>query len=273
VFLSRIEAVTTSAEFEEVVVRGGGVASRRAISASDSIRVSTTGVIEGASIAGHWTDPATRRTFALAALDRRAAVDALRARLDNVDATTARILASAPPEDRVGLALALLRASEISRRRIPLLAQLRVLDAKAELVSHVDHASLYTRAGAALAGLRVLMPEDVDTEVADGIRRGLLESGLRTVVHDPATADLVVSASVALDPPVRIDGWTWVRFSVTGHVQESKEGRVLARFAYAAREGSLLLSEARARAGRRLADGVSQEIVRSLSQSDSGLDK
>ncbi len=265
VFLSRVEAVVSSVEFESTRTSNASSETRRGLDARDATQVSTSVEIEGATIAAHWTDPSSRRVHALAVLDRRAALASIQARLGEIDSRVEKVLAAAPPPgDRLGTALVLIQARDELRQRVPLSAQARVLDPEAASSSRLDPAGISTRAEAAFGSLRVALPARLDAEIEEGIRKGLLALGLRNLVSARAGADLEVVVTVERPAMEHVAPWFWIRVLVTGRIQEVGGGRVLSEFSSSVREGSLLPAKARARARSAIAASLEEAIAGSL---------
>jgi hypothetical protein len=264
-FVARVESAISSEEQESSRSRSGKTETEHSITARDATQISTSGEIEGTTIAAVWTDPATRRVYALAVLDRQKALAALLVRLGEIDTMVEKVLEIAPAaSDRVGVAMTFLKLKEQARLRAPLVAQVRVLSPGTDPGKRVDYAAIMTRTDKALAALRVAIPRGLEAEVEEGIRKGLVAAGFRNLVTSAAGADLEVAVVVEKPEPERIPPWTWVQMQATGRVQEVGGGRVLAEFKCSARQGSLLQTEARKRARRALSQSLEETIAGSL---------
>ncbi|GEJ56884.1 LPP20 family lipoprotein [Anaeromyxobacter diazotrophicus] len=267
VFTARVLSTTTSFASESTATVRGASATAAQVAVSDDTRTSTDKVLEGVEIAATWQDPATRRIFALAVLDRRSGAERLRARLAALDASARPAEAElASASDPVAAAMAGLRLRALARRREPLAADLRLLDPAPE-GGAARYARLDAAASAALARLVVVASAAGETAPAleEGVTQGLAALGMKAAPAAPGVApDLVVEVAGALEDLGHRDGWAWWTAHASLAMREAKSGRVLVRFEESAREAATLDADARRRAAQSAGARVAERLPAAL---------
>ncbi len=268
VFTARVTGTTSSWAAEQTTISAAGKKNTAGqVAVSDQATSSTDKVLSGVEIAATWQDPASRQVWALAVLDRRRAGAALQAQLAAMD-DAARALDArlSDASDPVAAAVAGMRIVALGKRREPLLADLRIIDPRAEAGGEV-FGRAKPRADAALGRLVVALAVGGDgaKTVETGVAQGLGAVGMKGRPGlDPQKADLFAEAQTRLEELGKRDGWFWARATTTFVLREVKTGRVLFQVEESARESATLQPEARRRAVKSAADGIAEKIPASL---------
>lgn len=235
IFEVRIEdAVTDRVEGAMGGPGGAGVVE----SVTIETRTSASGVFEGVEIAQTWADPQTRRVYALAVLDKRAAHRAFGREIAARDAEIAGELRSAEAApDTLDESRALARALRASRERDVLVARARVVRSDATAaVSAGDpgSAALSERLASAMRAVRFAVsarevgPADGGDRgdlpvLRDGVAESLTGLGFRVGGGEAALAR--VDCRLGLRPVDR-GGTGWSHYRWDGACEVSGSGTV-----------------------------------------------
>ena len=269
-FSSHVVATTSSFAQETGRNVDGVTITARDTAISDSARTATQKELVGVEVGAVWQDPETKQVYALAALDRRKAAERLEDQLGRIDAECRRIGAAFARAARLEAGVAALRYRALSKRRDPLVADLRVVSGKAP---ESGMASLDAAAGAALKALVVSVSSKNDPAgvIATGVIRGLAGAGmLGRTDTDPAAADLRVDVETWAEDLGAKDRWYWARATTRVVVREVPTGRVLLQLQDAERQGATVQGEALGRALRALGSRLETRLPKDLASALEG---
>ncbi|BDG08476.1 LPP20 family lipoprotein [Anaeromyxobacter paludicola] len=275
VFRTEIVARTSSVQEETAASRGDGPAQvTRAEGARQEVEATARKALVGVEIAEVWQDPDTRRVFALAALDRARAREALLSRLAAADAAAAPWLSRlAAADGRLARASAAGRLAALARGREPVLEDLRVVAPSERPGSTVDWPAASAAAERALSELvvTVALAGPAGEAATTGAVSGLAALHLQAAPAGAADPDLAVTgeASVAEGEPDRRNGpWKEARATATVTLADARTGKALRRFEVTDRQLSGQQPEAARRAlaelGKKVAAGVKAAIEAQL---------
>ncbi len=169
--------------------------------------------IEGIEIADAYLDPETGRHHALAVLSKQRAAEQLHQKIAQLDQATAEQLrkaerAQAPLEKAAAIA----RAIQLQQQRRVEQASLRVVDASGRgSAPRWSLAKLQGQLEKALAEITIapVVASQQESALQRLLSSALAESGF--TVTDKSSARYLLEADLQLDPPIRQQGWTWLR--------------------------------------------------------------
>ncbi|MDE2490276.1 MAG: LPP20 family lipoprotein [Elusimicrobia bacterium] len=231
---------------------------------SENVRSATKKVLEGVDIVARWKDPSTGVCYALAALEKGKALEAVQEKTQALDKDAAewkgRLDAAS---DRFDKAKAAAKLAALLKARLSLENDRRVLGG-GPMPSTVDASAAKAAADQALAALNVVVAAEGDgaSEVVTGIVSGLDAAGLhakRGAESDPS--DMTATARVTVEPFAGGDPrWKWSRASATVTLQDGRDRKDFARFEVSDREASADAGEARQRALKETAKKAAEKV-------------
>ena len=232
-------------------------------STRETTRTVTDQTLEDVQVGETWTDPATARVYALAALHRGTAAERLVDRLHEVDG---RIDAALKDADAAGGLRALghvLEARSLLATRKALREPLSILDGASwtETAPTVQGPDLDRRvadlAGTVTVAVEVGPPEALSaTDVRNALARAITRGGLQRI-DDPAQAAVVVR--VGLDEqPVAQTNRQFSFWSIAASIEltDVARARTLGAARFEHREGALDARDARVRASGKLQEAL-----------------
>jgi len=265
VFETRVAAVSKVREEEVRSAGAGRDGTASSLSVSQEVVAVTAAVLEGATIAAAWTDPAGQ-VHALAVLDRAAAAGTLRARIAEGDRAAVEALARLPKEaDRAAGARLGYRISSHLGRRAGLAVRLRALEPEADaaLPAALADAAAAARRALSAVTVRVDATGPGAEPVAAAVARALLAVGLGTVGREPRP-DLLATVQVDEAPPVAAGAWTTARLAARVRVARAGAGEGWVDVADNAKGTATAAPEAARRAAAALAKQVEDRLTDAL---------
>lgn len=268
VFSSAVSVDTTVDEAETNRTEGGRTTASFSQLVAQKVRTVSQKILEGVEVVERWKDGSTGRYYALAALDKSKAMQAVEDKTRSIDAEAAdwktRLDAAG---DKFGKAKAAAKLAALMKGRLELENDRRVLGG-GTLPSTVDAAAAKSAASAALAALDVVVIATGDGygEVETGIVSGLAAGGLTAKRGDPgAKGDLVIEAETAMGSVEGGDPrWKWSRASATITLKDGREDKAFSRFDASDRQASADAREARRRALSGLAKTASAKVAAAI---------
>jgi hypothetical protein len=264
VFSARVVATTSSFAAETGRTVAGSTSTVRDVAVSDEVRTSTEKDLVAVEIAAVWQDPATRQTYALAALDRRQAASRITAQLEAFEAQARPLVKAIAGDDRLAAGLAALRYRARAKHRDALVADLQVVSPGAR--DPAAAAALDAAAAAAVARLTVgvSVKDDPEGVVAAGVTRGLGAAGLTGKGDRPdAASDLVVAVETTLEDLGAREQWYWTRASASVGVRDAT-GRVLVQLHETERQATTARADGPGRALKALSTRLAARIPAEL---------
>jgi hypothetical protein len=261
-FESGVAASTRLEEAESRVAAGGVELRVQVLAAKQEVAAVTAKLLEGVEIADAWTDPASGRVHALAVLDRRKAVAALKARVAEIDGEVSALGKRAAAEPR-RLERARLghRTLALAARRGPLLRDLAILEPRALPPAPADLPALRSAAERALSEVAVSVRATGEgaESVAAGASRAIVATGMRAVEGE-AQHELAAALAVEAAPPAVSGEWTTVRLTARLSVNGGDGEGTFVTFVESAKGTSGRTEEARRRAVQALSAAVEERL-------------
>jgi len=266
IFTVTVTATTSDVMSETTSASGKGKdQSSFSQAVSQDVQTVSNKVLEDVTIAETWQDPATRRFYALAILQRDKAAMALKEKLSDLDKQALvwqKQLDGA--SDRLGRVKAAMKLMTLLKARDGLNADLRVVSASGSGESApFDAAGLAPKAAKALAELDVAVDMGAGSdEVATGVIQALNGLGLQARAGSAgADADVSVEGSVQSAPEAG-DGsaWKWARCAATVSVKDARAGKIFLRFDASERQASADYAKAERRSREAMAKKVAAKI-------------
>lgn len=215
-------AVSAAGEDVQTAVRSGEASSYTA-KTEQRVSTQTDLVVRGVRIAELWRDPASGAQHALAVLSRLQAANALRGEISRLDQGIARDVARAQQAgDALAQAGAANRALGHALERDGVQRMLKVVDASG-IGAPPQYASGRLRADldALLARVRIgVEAADGDAEFANMVRAAVAAAGF----GGATPSDYRLASTLEAEDLGRIDGWYWLRASLTLVLRDAAGG-------------------------------------------------
>ena len=219
------ESSTTKQKVQSVKQEGEETVSTSQ-SLAQQINIRTNIIIDGARIAEQWQSSADLTHYALAVLDRRQAGNNIRGEINRLDEEAGFELSSADDKQNpIQKVAAYQRVIVLHEERDTLQRMLKVLDLSGRGSESLwNRAELRERLETSLNALN--MSPAVLADTVGGLDT-LLKGAMASAGFPEATgsADYVLSAGLETQPPIKSQGWYWLRGTLTLRLSTS-EGRV-----------------------------------------------
>lgn len=258
-FQARVQQTMTDTQTESSAARGrrrGPVDSAQ--KSEMTTRVATDTLLEGAVVKETWFDKKKNKHYALAVLDKRAAVRALSQQIVDKEETIAARLAQAEDADAtLSQARALGQALAVAQERDALVARRRIVDAAPipDLAGETSTAQIDGRLSKLLSKVAFRVEAESD-KLKKAVAGQVADLGFKVV--DDAKAPLSIKCSLAVTPFDRGHP-QWKFYHWEGDVELMEGGRTAASSAPSGEDGALMEKTAETKARASGEAGVAQE--------------
>lgn len=245
IFEVRIEVANES----NITVTQSGKKEQVNKTATQQVSAKTEKVISGIKIAEIWTDPTTQDVHAFAVLERAKAITSLKEELTKIDEELLQLTQTAKDEQDALLKVAALsQALQAAIKRDGFEASIRVLDRAGRGVpGPISQATLQQQIGEALRKVRITSAVEEGTKEFNAVvKGGLAAAGFLAKRMDDA--EFVLSGSVQLVDLGRLQGWNWVRATLSVTLVEKESGTVRGRKTWPVKASAQDPATARSRA-------------------------
>jgi hypothetical protein len=231
-------------------------------------KVATETLLEGAQIKETWFDKKKKKHYALAALDKRAARQALSAQITEKEETINTRLNQAEDADApLSKARALAQALNAARERDVLVARRRLVDMAAipDLPGETSTAQNDRKLGAALSKIQFRLDAETGpkSRLKQAVAARISELGFK--LTDDAKTPLVLKCALDVQPFDRgHPQWKFYHWEAT--VELTEDGKTAASATPSGEEGHLIESTAQTKAREAGEQGVALEAQKLISQ-------
>ena len=269
IFATQVTMNTSAIASEQTSSQGGKSLSNSAQDVMESVRATSSKMLEGVEVVQTWHDSSTRQYYALAVLDRAKALAALSGKLEELDASVDDVNKSfSAAMEKMAKAKFAMKLLSLFKGRESLTADMRVLNPGGSTEPSFNINYLRRASADALAALdvAVTMSGDSSDQAAAEIIKTLNGMGIQAKTG-AGSADIAVDCAAKFEPMADPDvhsRWKWYRASATISLKDVKASKIFLSADVTAKEAAATAAEAKTRTEASLGKKVGAEITKGI---------